>query len=108
MAKFKKFTQVNEGKIVYFDGIIDGIVLLAVSEIPYVELCTKENNSLDLNSAISVKIENHEVHVEDLVKVHYSQSISEIAFACGFRDSNYFSMQFKKVMGIPPKKFRFS
>lgn len=80
MAKFKKFTQVNEGKIVYFDGIIDGIVLLAVSEIPYVELCSKENNSLARNSAISVKIDNHEVHVEVLVKVHYSQSISEIAF----------------------------
>ena len=80
MAKFKKFTQVNEGKIVYFDGIIDGIVLLAVSEIPYVELCSKENNSLARNSAISVKIENHEVNVEVLVKVHYSQSISEIAF----------------------------
>ena len=80
MAKFKKFTQVNQGKIVYFDGIIDGIVLLAVSEIPYVELCSKENNSLARNSAINVKIENHEVNVEVLVKVHYSQSISEIAF----------------------------
>ncbi len=80
MAKFKKFTQVQEGKIVYFDSIIDGIVLLAVDEIPYVELYSKENNSLVRNSAIKVKIEKDEVHVDLTVKVHYTQSISEVAF----------------------------
>lgn len=34
------------------------------------------------------------------------KSISEIAFACGFSDSNYFTRQFRNKMGIPPTAFR--
>ena len=34
------------------------------------------------------------------------QSISEIAFACGFNDSLYFSRAFKKAYGISPSEFR--
>lgn len=33
-------------------------------------------------------------------------SISEIAFRCGYSDSNYFSLQFKKCMGVSPRGFR--
>ncbi len=32
--------------------------------------------------------------------------ITEVAFACGFSDSNYFSRQFRKVTGITPRAFR--
>jgi len=32
-------------------------------------------------------------------------SITEIAFACGFNDSNYFTRQFRRVMGNPPRSF---
>ena len=32
-------------------------------------------------------------------------SLTEIAFACGFSDSNYFSTRFKKIVGIPPTQF---
>jgi transcriptional regulator GlxA family with amidase domain len=32
-------------------------------------------------------------------------SITEIAFACGFNDSNYFTRQFRRVMGSPPRNF---
>ena len=58
-------------------------------------------------SPIEYLLHTRLTHAVDMLK-HSDKSISEIAFACGFRDSNYFSMQFKKVMGIPPKKFRFS
>lgn len=33
-------------------------------------------------------------------------SVTEIAFLCGFNDSNYFSDKFKKHFGISPLKFR--
>lgn len=35
-----------------------------------------------------------------------SLSIMEISHQCGFNDSNYFSAVFKKIIGIPPQKFR--
>ena len=34
-----------------------------------------------------------------------SATVSEAAFACGFNDSNYFSRQFKRIMGSPPKRY---
>ncbi len=32
--------------------------------------------------------------------------ITEAAFECGFSDSNYFSRQFRQVMGVSPRQFR--
>ena len=32
--------------------------------------------------------------------------VSDIAFACGFKDFNYFSRQFKKYFGIQPSRYR--
>ena len=34
------------------------------------------------------------------------KSITEIAFACGFNDSNYFSSRFHREMGMTPLKYR--
>lgn len=34
------------------------------------------------------------------------KNVTEVAFDCGFEDSNYFSRQFKKVLGIPPGEFQ--
>lgn len=34
------------------------------------------------------------------------KTVSEIAYACGFNDSNYFSDRFKKTHGVSPLKFR--
>jgi AraC-like DNA-binding protein len=33
-------------------------------------------------------------------------TITAIAFQCGFNDSNYFSRQFKKIVGASPREFR--
>lgn len=33
-------------------------------------------------------------------------TVSEIAFACGFNDSNYFSTKFRKIYGMTPVSFR--
>lgn len=53
---------------------------------------------------------DHLLHVRirkasDLL-LHSSRTITEIAFDCGFSDSNYFSRQFKKMMNQTPKQFR--
>ena len=39
---------------------------------------------------------------EFMLKNEDGKSISEIAFACGFNDSNYFSYRFKKAYGVSP------
>ncbi len=43
---------------------------------------------------------------ESILKLDTGKSISEIAFECGFNDSNYFCEKFKTVYGMPPKKFQ--
>ncbi|MBR2343483.1 MAG: helix-turn-helix transcriptional regulator [Clostridia bacterium] len=45
-------------------------------------------------------------HAEQLLAGGEELSISEIAYASGFNDSNYFSDKFKKEYGISPLKFR--
>ncbi len=41
---------------------------------------------------------------EALLKQSDNLSISLIASECGFNDSNYFSVKFKEMYGISPKK----
>lgn len=41
------------------------------------------------------------------ILLNYSDlSISDIAYQCGFNDSNYYSRQFRTIMGITPTQFR--
>ena len=80
MARFKKVPQVHEGKVVYCDRIVDGIVLLAIAEIPYIELDTKEASSLARNNAIKVRKEKDGIHIDVTVKINYTQNVSDMAF----------------------------
>ena len=81
MARFKKFPiDSHEGKIVYADGIVDGIVLLAMREVPNVELYSPVQSEKMSNKSINVAIEKDGVHVDVVVKIHYTQSVSEVAF----------------------------
>ena len=43
---------------------------------------------------------------ESVLKLNDNRSISEVAFACGFNDSNYFCEKFKSVYGMSPLKFK--
>ncbi|MBO5907050.1 MAG: AraC family transcriptional regulator [Clostridia bacterium] len=45
-------------------------------------------------------------HAEQMLKAKDKRSISEIAFSCGFNDSNYFSDKFKRAYGTSPLKYR--
>ncbi len=79
MARFKKIPQVEEGKLIYGYGIVDNIVLYAVREIPYVVLDDKAQEGTKTGS-IKVKKEKDGIHVDVNVKIHFSQSVSDIAF----------------------------
>ena len=43
---------------------------------------------------------------EYMIKNEPGRSIGEVAYACGFNDSNYFSYKFRQRYGVPPTKFR--
>ena len=82
MARLKTFKYVkHEDKITYGDKIVDGIVSLAISEIPYVEFyypvyITPKKSSKSIN----VTFDKNLVNVDVIVKVHYSQSVTDTAF----------------------------
>ncbi len=81
MVHIKKIPiRENEGKIIYGNGIVDGIVLLAIQEIPNVELYSSLSHKKMSSSSINVTIEKDGVHIDVIVKVHFSQSVSEVAF----------------------------
>lgn len=81
MARFKKIPQkIREGKIIYADGIIDNIVCLALQEIPDVALFSEPKYQNMRTPSIKVDLLKDGVHVEVEVKVHYMQTISDVAF----------------------------
>lgn len=81
MAHFKKLPQrENEGKIIYGDGIVDGIVMLAVSELEYIELYNTPSRGKMRSSAIKVDFDKDGVHVEVAIKIHFTQNVSDMAF----------------------------
>ena len=80
MARFIKIPQVNEGKIVYSDDIINDIVYLAVKEISNIELEAKEIASNQKNSSIIVNREKDGIHIDITVKIRYNQNVSDTAF----------------------------
>lgn len=43
---------------------------------------------------------------EHMLKNEPSRAITEVAYACGFNDSNYFSYKFKKTFGVTPSQVR--
>ena len=40
------------------------------------------------------------------LEFHHGRDVTEIAYLCGFRDSNYFSTVFRKRYGVPPRVYR--
>ena len=81
MARFKKVPQNrHEGKIIYGEGIVDGIVLLSLKEIENVELCSNAPRTKLRSKAVKVIYDKNGVHIDIMVKLHYSQCVSEMAF----------------------------
>ncbi len=63
----------------------------------------KKETGLGFNEYLSMlRLKKAEI----MLKQNGDSTISEIAFSCGFNDSNYFCEKFKKVYGLSPLKFR--
>ncbi|MBQ7340139.1 MAG: Asp23/Gls24 family envelope stress response protein [Clostridia bacterium] len=81
MKRFNIYPRkTQEDKIVYGDGIVEGIVLLAISEIPFAELCSYVSYVKNKSKAIKIDFTNNGVMVEVKVKIDYSQSVTDMAF----------------------------
>lgn len=81
MKRFKNYPKkINEDKIVYGDGIVEGIVLLAISEVPNVELFSTVSYTKNTSKSIKVDFTNKGVNVEVKVKIHYAQKVTDMAF----------------------------
>ena len=86
MAYFKNIPGGHDGKIIYNGSIINGIVLLAISEIDGVEMANitpnQKNKSDDKLSkkAVRVRFEKDGIHVDVDVQIHQLSSVSDMAF----------------------------
>ncbi len=79
------------------------------------QISQKSNMSISTANRLFNKL-LHETPIKYLIRLRINHavmllkqgdlSISEIAFRSGFRDSNYFSLQFKKIIGMTPAIFR--
>ena len=58
------------------------------------------------NTTVKAQIIKTRLSRAKYLLLHSQISITDIAFACGFMDSNYFSTAFKNKYGISPKKYR--
>lgn len=81
MKRFNSYPiKKHEDKIVYADGIVDSIVLLALTEIPYVELDADLTHPKNAYKAFKVVLSTEGVFVEVKVKIHYTQNVTDMAF----------------------------
>ena len=85
MAYFKHVSDGNKGKIIYNRSIVNGIVLLAISEIEGVEAATveslkKRRNKKNAKKSVKVKFTEHGIYVDVFVKINHSASVSDMAF----------------------------
>lgn len=78
IKKYKPKT--NRDKLVYGDGIVSGIVLLAIEEIPYVSIYRGISGKQPPEYAVKVTIDKTNVVVDVTVSVNYSQCVSDMAF----------------------------
>lgn len=86
MAYFKNIPGGHDGKIIYNGSIINGIVLLAISEIEGVEVANitpdkkGKNDDKKSRKAVRVRFEKDGIHVDVAVQIHQYSSVSDMAF----------------------------
>lgn len=116
IARYKKenISSISENKLVeevikYIkDNYMNEISLFEVARInaisgEHLSRVFKKETGRGFNEYVStLRLER----AEFMLKNEEGKAVSEIAFACGFNDSNYFSYRFKKAYGISPSKIK--
>ena len=54
------------------------------------------------NYLINIRLQK----AEDMLRNEPGRAVSEVAYACGFNDGNYFSYKFKKEFGVSPTEVK--
>lgn len=81
MARFKrKLQKEREVKIIYNKGIVEDIVVLALQNVPYIELNSRSTNNKLAHDAVYVEYNKDNVFIYLEVKIHYTQNVSDMAF----------------------------
>ncbi len=81
MARFKrKLQKEREVKIIYNKGIVEDIVVLALQNVPYIELNSKSSNKKLAHDAVYVEYNKENVYIYIEVKIHFTQNVSDMAF----------------------------
>ncbi len=97
LTRMMQFIEKNYAKDITRDRIMrEGMTSNAVGTRIFKELLGK--------SPFEYLIQTRIHHAAELLK-NTDKSVSDIAYKCGFHDSNYFSLQFKKTTGLPPRDF---
>lgn len=84
MAYFKHVPEGDNGKIIYNRSIVNGIVLLAISEIEGVEAATagsvKKRRGKNAKRSVWVTYTKNGMDVDVFVKINQNASVSDMAF----------------------------
>lgn len=84
MAYFKHVPEGDNGKIIYNRSIVNGIVLLAISEIEGVEAATagsvKKRRDKNAKRSVRVTYTKNGMDVDVFVKINQNASVSDMAF----------------------------
>ncbi|MBE6601600.1 MAG: helix-turn-helix domain-containing protein [Ruminococcaceae bacterium] len=67
----------------------------------YLSRTFKENTGIGLNEYINIS----RITLAEQMLLSSKMTVTEVSFACGYNDSNYFSSVFKKLKGVTPKKY---
>ena len=82
--------------------LADVAKLLSVSE-EHLSRTFKKETTFGFNEYVTlIRLQK----AEHMLKNEPSRAITEVAYACGFNDSNYFSYKFKKAFGKTPSEVR--
>ena len=116
IARHREENMVESSENKMIEGIISHVKKNYMNEVSLAEMAESNAVSAEhLSRAFKKEIGmgfNEYVNALRLQKAEFmlrneeGKSVSEVAFACGFNDSNYFSYRFKRLYGVSPTSIK--